>query len=336
MAELEPNPEIKEQRTPTASEMLVVAREQSGLSQKEVADQLYMTVAFIRYIDEGAFDKIQKPAFIKGYLRSYARVVRANGDEVVSRYDSVLAVAEQSIKIRDVTEQTVGSANFTGPVLQTGLVGLFGVAVVVAMVWWIASNGEDEETAVSLVVASPPESNPTAHETGSSADFESVFQESVFPDNEIAGSDANDDEAIEDTTGEALPGITVAGDHRQATTEYTGDSAPAIALASSVNKVSVERNSDGGINYITLDAGGFDEIEITFLDECWLEIEDGDGVSIYADLNKSDDVLRVYGIAPFTMLLGRATAVTVLFNGEEVDLARFISNDETAKVRLGR
>ena len=44
----EPNLENIEQHMPSASEMLVVAREQSGLSQKEVADQLYMTVAFIR------------------------------------------------------------------------------------------------------------------------------------------------------------------------------------------------------------------------------------------------------------------------------------------------
>ena len=328
MAELEPGPEVKEQRTPSASEMLVEARERSGLSQKEVADQLYMTVAFIRYIDEGAFDKIQKPAFIKGYLRSYARLVRASGDEVVSRYDSALQAAEQHVKIRGVTEETVGSAKFTGPVLQTGLIGLLGVAVVVGMVWWIASNPEDED-----VVISQPESNPVADDNGSSeqADFEFVFR-----DKEIAATGDNDDEAIENATGEALSGITVADEQDQASVVYTGDSDPEIDLASSAETVSIERNSDGGINYITLDAGGFDEIEITFSDECWLEIEDGDGMSIYADLNQSGDVLRVYGAAPFTMLLGRASAVAVLFNGEAVDLAGYTSSDETAKVRLGR
>ncbi len=327
MAELEPGPETKEQHTPSASEMMVVARERSGLSQKEVADQLYMTVAFIRYIDEGAFDKIQKPAFIKGYLRSYARVVRASGDEVVIRYDSALQAAEQNVRIRGVTEETVGSVNFTGPVLQTGLIGLLGVAVVVGMVWWFASSGEDE-----VVVVSQPESNPVADDNGSSkgADFEFVFR-----DKDIIESDGNDDEAITNAPGEALSGITVADDKDQASVVYTGDSDPAIDLALS-ETVSIERNSDGGINYITLDAGGFDEIEITFSDECWLEIEDGDGVSIYADLNSSGDVLRVYGAAPFSMLLGRATAVAVLFNGEEVDLAGYTSGDDTAKVRLGR
>lgn len=328
MAEVDPNPEIEEQHTLSASEMLIMARERSGLSQKEVADQLHMSVAFVRYIDEGAFDKIQKPAFIKGYLRTYARVVRASGDEVVSRYDSVLQDAGPDVKIRDVTEVTIGSANFTGPVLQTGLIGLLGVAVVVGMVWWIASDAEDED-----VVISQPASNPVAVDNGSSerADFGFVFR-----DREITGPDGNDDEAIENATGELLSEIAVTNDYDQASAVYTGDSDPAIDSTLSAETVSIERNSGGGINYITLDAGGFDEIEITFSDECWLEIEDGDGVSIYADLNKSGDVLRVYGAAPFTMLLGRATAVAVLFNGEEVNLARYTSSDDTAKVRLGR
>ena len=222
----------------------------------------------------------------------------------------------------------MGSANFTGPVLQTGLIGLLGVAVVVGMVWWFASSGEDE-----VVVVSQPEPNPVADDNGSSerADFEFVFR-----DKDIIGSDGNDDEAITNATGEALSGITVANEHDQASAASPGDSGPAIDAALPAETANIERNSDGGINYITLDAGGFDEIEITFSDECWLEIEDGDGVSIYADLNRSGDVLRVYGAAPFSMLFGRATAVAILFNGEEVDLEGFTSSDETAKVRLGR
>ena len=94
-----------------------------------------------------------KPSFIKGYLRSYARVVGADGSEIVSRYGSELQVAEQSLKIRDVTDETVGSVNFTGPVLQTGLVGLLGVVVVVGVVWWFAADAGDEEMKVSPAAA---------------------------------------------------------------------------------------------------------------------------------------------------------------------------------------
>ena len=145
MAELEPNSEVAGQPALTASELLVAAREKAGLTQKEVADELYLTTAFIRYLDEGNFDKIPRPAFIKGYLRSYARVVGASGDDVVSRYGGVLQDVVENVRLRDVTEETVGSVKFTGPILQTGLIGLLGVIGVVAIVWWVASSDEDNQ-----------------------------------------------------------------------------------------------------------------------------------------------------------------------------------------------
>ena len=132
MSELELEPEQSVEDGVTASMMLCAAREDLGLSQKEVADQLYLTTTFIKHIDEGAFDKFPKPAFIKGYLRSYARTVELSGDEVVACYEKELHAAEENVRIRDVTEETVGSVAITGPVFETGLVGLFGVVVVVA------------------------------------------------------------------------------------------------------------------------------------------------------------------------------------------------------------
>ena len=46
-------------------------------------------------------------------------------------------------------------------------------------------------------------------------------------------------------------------------------------------------------------------------------------------------VLAITGIGPFEVLLGRATAVQMTYNGTRVDVARVTTSDETAKVRLG-
>ena len=48
-----------------ASEMLVQARQAKKLSQQDVADRLFLTVSYIRYIDEGRFDQIPEPAFTR-------------------------------------------------------------------------------------------------------------------------------------------------------------------------------------------------------------------------------------------------------------------------------
>jgi len=100
------------------SELLAEARQRLGLSQKEVADKLYLTTSFIKYIDAGEFSSLPKPAFIKGYLRTYARVVNLSGDEIVALYDVELEIAEPTPEMRGVTEEDVGTASITGPVCK--------------------------------------------------------------------------------------------------------------------------------------------------------------------------------------------------------------------------
>ncbi len=314
--------------------MLVAAREKAGLSQKDVADQLYLTVTFIRYIDEGAFDKIPKPAFIKGYLRSYARVVGLDGDDIVRRYEEALQAAEERHQIRDVTEETVGSANFTGPVVQTGLVGLFGVLVVVAMVWWIVSSGK--ETTPPPVVALPEPVAPegeTAEElfgsrqtgsrqTGSkpSGDYDFVLKDAPSPPVGVSGME--------------VPGTEVPGAGEVEDDTAPEDRSVQSASPASEREIRIERSTQDGVHTITVDAGGSDEIELVYHDDCWTEIEDSQGEPVYGDLNRAGDVLRVYGTSPFRLLLGRATAVALTYNGTVIDLAPYATRDRTAMLTL--
>ena len=48
----------------TVSGLLFSAREELGLSQKDVADMLFLQVTFIQRIDEGLFQKLPKRAYI--------------------------------------------------------------------------------------------------------------------------------------------------------------------------------------------------------------------------------------------------------------------------------
>ncbi len=364
--EVEDSVESKQPSGPTVSVLLVSAREKCGLSQKEVADELFLTTSFIKYIDDGEFEKIPKPAFIKGYLRTYSRTVGLDGNEIVALYQQALQAAEDQVRIRDVTEETVGSAKLTGPVVQTGLIGLVGVVIVIGLVWWIASSGDDDEAPLETVVpeqALPRTSNREA--TPVPEDFGYIRQQGVQVSEDTDSNEGGDatsaagvilaqpgaELTTEPPRTEALSTPEASADDEAVLegSDEPGDQSgttSAIAATGSLDndsipvgarrKVSIERNSDGGLTYITLDAGGPDEIEMSFSDECWLEIEDGEGDSIYGDLNKDGDVLLVYGIAPFSILLGRATGVDMKFNGERIDLASVTTQDRTAKVRLDR
>lgn len=342
------------------SRLLSEARERLGFSQKEVADKLYLTTTFIQYIDEGEFTSIPKPAFIKGYLRTYARVVELSGDEIVALYEAELQATEPTPEMRGVTEEDVGTASITGPVLQTGLIGLGGLVLVVAFIWWIVSDPE-EETPPSVsqagisqsAMADTPEADfdfvlPPTEEAELEPD--QVSQELGASPQALSGNTGPDSQ-IEPTailgaieTGES-PGVTTVADNREASVLSVGG-ASILEVSSDrsisekdrtgvvADSVKFERTTDGTRSFVTVDASGFDQLELSFKDECWVEISDNQFGLIYFDLNRPNDVLTIYGTAPFKVLLGKATGVEMIYNGRPFELEPFVSRDRTAKLTV--
>ena len=330
------------------SQRLCAARLELGLSQKEVADQLFLTTNFIQYIDEGEFDRFPKPAFVKGYLRTYARVVGLSGDEMVALYEAELQAATPTPEIRGVTEEKVGTAAITGPVLQSGLIGLAGLFAVILVVWFLVSD-DDSATTISVSAVEKSNSGPSLGERArfdapqdTLADEEPGFDGStsmVDGAADDASPDIEDNTSANDSANQLAPAI----DNFQAESlenerlVITGDSellqsdeAAAEETASDAS-VDFERTSDGNRSVIKVDAGGFDQLVLSFTDECWVEVSDSERGLVYNDLNRADDIVTVYGQAPFRVLLGKATVVEMIYNGRPFDLAEHTEQDNTAK-----
>ena len=357
------------------SELLVEARQRLGLSQKEVADKLYLTTSFIKYIDAGEFSSLPKPAFIKGYLRSYARVVDLSGDEIVVLYDAELQITESTSEIRGVTEEDVGTSSITGPVLQTGLIGLGGLALVVAVIWWIVSDPEEE---TPLSVAQSGVSQPATQDSseavfdfvlppqeGAALQSEQVSQAQAVPDqtgleSQVAMTEtlpAIDtlEHALAETVAESRevsaipvteasiqeavaeqsisePSISEPSTSEPSTSEQSSSEQERPSVVAVADSVKFERTTDGARSFVTVDASGFDQLELSFRDECWVEIADNQFGLIYNDLHQVNDVLTIYGTAPFKVLLGKATGVEMIYNGRPFELEPFINRDRTAKL----
>jgi len=330
------------------SRLLAEARERLGLSQKEVADKLYLTTSYIKYIDDGEFTSIPKPAFIRGYLRTYARVVELSGDEIVALYEAELQAAEPTPEIRGVTEENVGISSITGPVLQTGLIGLGALALVIVVIWWIVSDPEEESPRSVVQPGISQSSERDASEVG--FDFvqstqetavlqEQLSQEQVAPEAQIemAGTlgtiDAVEPPTAEteaETEAETQEASVISASERSIPTARTEERNTSAV----VDSVKFERTTDGTRSFVTVDASGFDQLELSFNDECWVEIEDNQFGLIYNDLNRANEILTIYGTAPFKVLLGKATGVEMIYNGRPFELERFIGRDRTAKLTV--
>ncbi|MCB1646004.1 MAG: helix-turn-helix domain-containing protein [Pseudomonadales bacterium] len=337
----------EEQQTPElprVSAMLVDARTKLGLSQKEVADRLFLTTTYIRYMDNGEFDRLPKPAFIRGYLRAYARTVSLDSDEVIATYAEVAISTQEPPEIRDVTEESVGSSRFTGPVIQTGIAGLVALIVLVLIVW--ALSGDDEPPPV--VTVGPAVTQPAEETSLRLPQRESVNDPAASSDGQQTEASPQREESQQATapaqmdSQDAQPAATAASEAEAPAEEFfaalpdTDAEDEAVQTQVPDGEVTVERVvMEEGV-LITVDAAGEDKLELTFSDECWTEIEDGNGVSIYGDLNRDGDTLVVTGKAPFEILFGKAPAATLMFNDEQIDLARYTTRDQTAKVKLRR
>ena len=292
--------------TPGLSAVLVAAREQMGLSQKNVADRLFLKTAYVRYMDDDDFDRFPAPAFIRGYLRLYARLVGLPGDEIVKLYEAELQAKAPVPETKEMTEEKIGGSSITGPIFQTGLIGLVALVVVLSLVWWLVSEADPlpQVTQPALrepaAPAQPQQDEPQpvietehpAEDPDDNAPAEAVDDEPETADDEVAATD--DEDAL----------------------------------------IKLERTFEDGVTHIFADAGGMDEIRLTFFDECWVEIEDARQERIYNDLHVVNEVLTVQGTAPFEVLLGRATGVEILYNGRPFEFDSHINQDETAKITV--
>jgi len=362
-----------------ASAMLLEARSRAGFTQKEVADQLFLTTSFIRYIDEGRFDKLPKPAFVKGYLRSYARVVNLSGDEVVANFEASQLPSRDDVEIKDVTDEPMGSSTYTGPVFLTGAFGFAGVVIIISLVWMFSDsnevptasvNSENEILSNEVEALQLPSrtlmSTPDTALGGVSVDQRSLEQADSVRSGEagldqssaavIASEDLqpleimHEDEEMAATFSSisVLPDEIAAVEPAAEPVDQTDVLTTPIQITSEdedqvVNQpvastVEIQRGQItlNGLEITTISAGGEDVLLFQFSDDCWVEIEDAKGVAIYADLNRNGDALQVSGVAPYSILLGKAPSVSLQFNGKTVDVGRYISSDDTAKLILGR
>lgn len=70
--------------------MLAAAREQAGLSQQQVAKDLYMTLTKVRALESDDYRQLHSDTFIRGYLRAYASLLKMDLAPLLVAYERQL------------------------------------------------------------------------------------------------------------------------------------------------------------------------------------------------------------------------------------------------------
>jgi cytoskeletal protein RodZ len=94
---------------PTVAEQLRVAREAQGLTVHQVADITKIRTDHIRALEEGNFSVFAAPVYIRGFVRTFAGLLKLNVESIMVALDGELGQTE---KFRQPPPLTSGHKGF--------------------------------------------------------------------------------------------------------------------------------------------------------------------------------------------------------------------------------
>ncbi|MFN8774185.1 MAG: helix-turn-helix domain-containing protein [bacterium] len=292
----------------SAGVMLAQARERCRLSVGDVANYLKLSMRQVEALEADAFDRLPSPMFIRGFVRSYARLVKVDPAQVLLALDQHLPVQPAVVLPQAGTRE--GAMRQPPPTtipLRTGdqpsrrlhsLAALVAAVVVgfLAFEWLGPSRFLDIPVQAVRDAASPP-----VVQSGVAVPVQPAVA------TEVAPGDAGGDPAAASPVP-SIPAAPGAG---------SSGALPAPVGASS------SLPSDIGTTF----SPGPRTVRLSFDRESWVEIKDARGRLILSQLNPPGSSQVVQGEPPLSLVVGNARSVRLAYGDREVDLGPYTRVD---------
>lgn len=260
-------------------------RERQGLSRAEAAQRLHMSAYQIEALEIGDYSRLPRGTFLRGFVRNYSKVLGLQADAMLER------LAEAAPRTPS-PEIVVHSQNIRfdplGQRLANPYVKAAGIAVAVvalalaAMYWWLFIR-----PSAPAASAAKPAPVPAAQRSG--------------PPQQIAEAPVG---AAEPVAPSAAPIMVQEPPKAEEPAKGAAASArPAAEPAAPAKRARGER-----------------VIKLRFRGESWVEIRDGQGRVLLSQINTPGSEAEVAGRPPFTVVVGNAPDVTMLYDEREFPL----------------
>ncbi|WP_391486913.1 cytoskeleton protein RodZ [Leclercia tamurae] len=303
------------------------AREQLGLSQQAVAERLCLKVSTVRDIEEDKAPAELASTFLRGYIRSYAKLVHIPEEELLPMMEKQAPV--RAAKVAPMQSFSLGKRrkkrdgwlmSFTWLVLFV-VIGLTGA-------WWWQNHKAQQEEITTMADQSSAELNGSAGEGAQSIPLNTDASATASEPQAVAAGTANTATAqtaapVVDQTAQA-PADSAVVSPSQANVE----TAPA---ATADNAVQPLPSDPAGVTAAAADPNA---LVMNFSADCWLEVTDATGKKLFSGLQRKDGTLNLAGQAPYKLKIGAPAAVQIQFQGKPVDLSRFIRTNQVARLTL--
>ena len=289
--------------------ILLQARLQVGLTQEQVAKELYMTVYKVKALEADDYNRLSSDTFARGYIRAYANLVKIDVVVVLTAFDVLM----DRLKPKETAQKqahVVTENGHRGAWQFLAVIGVFFIALWLISVWFF-DNHTDEQYAVAVV----------ANSSASSTKALAVDVNSLSVPSEISKSDA------------LVLTSSLGSSGSSSVSPVAALSTQALASTATVSSVAVSRVLNAASSVATIESTNLisqssssakktslDELSFSFREESWLEVSDSRGDVLATELQPARSKLNLVGIAPFDVKLGNAPAVDIILNGKKMDV----------------
>ena len=339
--------QAKDVQRPTGvgpGERLQAARIKMSLSLADVASRMHLSANIVEAIEDNHFEEITAPIFVKGYLRAYARIVSLDEDDMIDQYIDFYSGEDPPISSTSnvASELSVTDARVKWTTYIVVLI------IGVSLAAWLWNKEKNAEAPISLDTQSSSIEEPAKSDTDVvSSEIEAVSEE-LIEAGETAEATASQPAAVTAadvepaaSTATQQPSIAaaevVAGEVVESEVVASEVAASEVAASEAVEAEtgSLEAAPVAGNEPTRIAPGGSDKLKLVVHADTWADIKDATSYQLVYDLLRADDAVELMGEAPFTVFLGNGHGVEIMFNGEEIDVAPRVRDDNTARLKIG-
>ena len=278
--------------------MLKQAREAAGMSRAALAARTRLDVKVIEALEDEAYERLAAAAFIRGYIRSFAKELRIDPIPILNQFEN--QAHQDDPALADFSTRSPLQITSSSALIRGISVALVVTILVLVALWWHHYYQQHAQSAEGLKELTTEEPTAPPPEPGTPLAYNYTIVEHSEPAADTVNSWRHQ------TDGSAAPDE---GPMAEDTPHESVNTAPAEAAA---------KTPEAEAPAPTAATSG--EVELSATSDSWVEVADVAGKRLYFGLIKPGQKVGVSGKAPYDVLIGNSAVVSLVFRGAAYDL----------------
>ena len=289
---------------------LVYEREKRGFTVEDIAAQLHLSSQIIRALEEDDYGQLPEQVYVRGYIRSYCRLLRIDPTSALDLYAASLP-QEENYLLADLAANPSVNEHHQRMIIVWGSIALITIFLMLIISWW-------QEKQLTTIILNKPVAVQNDQNKNTN-----IFNSSEVPspdlEQEISRHESDNEAELEDI---ASPPILepVEIEIKEAIQE------DGVADESEPTPVDSNRTDDGETGTVPQRV----TLVVMASGESWARIRDGSGEIIIHRI-LPPDYSKIFKVSlPLKFEFGNAYQTSIMIDGKEYNFSSYIRPSRAA------